>query len=320
MAAGEFDLIRRHFAELTPVRPDIPLAVGDDAALLRASGDQAWAWSIDTLVEGVHFAAGDDAASLGHKALAVNLSDLAAVGAQPVAALLSLTLPQADDAWCAAFASGFGDLARRHGVSLVGGDTTHGPRSVSVSVLGRVPEAQALRRDTARAGDLVAVTGPLGDAALALQLGDRAPAALALALHRPEPQVAVGVALRGQAHAAIDVSDGLMADLGHLCEASGVGARVRVDCLPQSPAFAAVAPADAVALQAAGGDDYVLCVSIAPDRFDDAQAALQEIGATLYVVGRIIAGAGVLLCTADGAPVPLPRTGYVHFVGDHGHG
>lgn len=320
MRAGEFDLIQRHFAALTPTRPDIPLAVGDDAAVLQSQGDQAWAWSIDTLVEGVHFAPGCDPASLGHKALAVNLSDLAAMGAQPVAALLALTLPEADDTWCAAFADGFGALARRHGVALVGGDTTRGPLSVSVSVLGGVPEGQALRRDTARPGDLVAVTGPLGDAALALQLGERAPAALAQALHRPEPQIAVGLALRGHAHAAIDVSDGLMADLGHLCRASGVGAWVRVDCLPQSIAFAAAAPTDATALQAAGGDDYVLCASIAPERFDEAQAALQVIGATLHVVGRIVAGQDVVLCAADGTPVLLPRAGYTHFAGDIGHG
>lgn len=313
MATAEFQLIQRHFAALTAPHADLLLGIGDDAALLRGDVDQAWVWSMDTLVEGVHFAAGADPAALGHKALAVNLSDLAAMGATPVAALLSLTLPEADAAWCAAFAEGFGALAEGHHIALAGGDTTRGPLSISVTVLGRVPAAEALCRDAARVGDLVAVTGPLGDAALALRLGPEAPTALATALHRPVPHLEAGSLLRGLAHAAIDVSDGLMADLQHVCTASGVGAMIRADCLPRSAAFSALSPRDGLQLQAGGGDDYVLCVTVPPDHFQTAQRRLQSAGLALHVIGRIVAGAEARLCTAEGHAVVLDRGGFDHF-------
>lgn len=313
MSLTEFGVVARYFASLTPAAAQTVKGVGDDAALMQPSPGCQLVWSIDSLVEGVHFSAGADPASLGHKALAVNLSDLAAMGATPFGVLLALTLPTVDDAWCAAFAEGFGALAIQAGIPLVGGDMTRGPLTISVSVLGEVPVGRALRRDGAQLGDMVAVTGPLGDAALALHLGDEAPSALQSALHRPDPHLAAGLVMRDYAHAAIDVSDGLMADLQHICEASGVGAAIRVDCLPQSAAFANYRPANAADLQAAGGDDYVLCVTLAPDQIDDAQAALKRVGAGLTVIGRITEGTTASLLTADGAPVALSSRGFQHF-------
>lgn len=314
MALDEFGLIQRYFTGLTMGTPDVVLGIGDDAAVLSLPAGHELVWSIDTLVEGVHFAPAADPEALGHKALAVNLSDLAAMGADPHGVVLALTLPQPNEAWCEGFAKGFGALAVACGIPLVGGDMTRGPLAVCVSVLGRVPTGGALRRDGARVGDRVAVTGPLGDAALALQLGDAAPLALRTALDRPTPHLAAGCALREIAHAAIDVSDGLMADLQHICTASGVGAAIRVDCLPQSPAFAAQKVATAAALQAAGGDDYVLCVSLAPERVADAQAALRAAGLPpLQVIGHIIKGDTATLVDAAGTPVALASSGYRHY-------
>lgn len=312
---GEFDLIARHFSVLAQPQAGVALGIGDDAALLSApaAGEQ-WALSTDTLVEGVHFAAGTAAEDLGHKALAVNLSDLAAMGARPFAALLALTLPTADDPWLRGFSRGFGALLRQYGLSLVGGDTTRGPLSLTVTVIGRVPAGFALRRAGADVGDIVAVTGTLGDAALALRLGTAAPAELLRRLHRPEPRIAAGLALRALAHAAIDLSDGLLADLGHVCEASGVGASIRADLIPASPAFLAAAPDDALALQAAGGDDYELCVCLPPEKVSEAVAVLAECGLTLTVVGRCTREPGVRLLDAAGSPVSLPpSSGYRHF-------
>lgn len=313
MALSEFGVIERYFASLTPAAAQTVKGIGDDAALLQASPGCQLVWSIDTLVEGVHFSVGADPVSLGHKALAVNLSDLAAMGAEPFAVVLALTLPSVDEAWCAGFAEGFGALAIESRIPLVGGDMTRGPLAISVSVLGEVPTGKALRRDGAKPGDLVAVTGPLGDAALALQRGPEASPELKAALHRPHPHLAAGRVLRDYAHAAIDVSDGLMADLQHICNASGVGAAIRVDCLPQSVAFAACRPDNPSALQAAGGDDYVLCVTLSPAQIDDAQTALKQVGAALTVVGRITEGALASLLTAEGETVALPSRGFQHF-------
>ncbi|ULQ46195.1 thiamine-phosphate kinase [Flagellatimonas centrodinii] len=311
----EFDLIRTHFGTRGGTRPEVLLGIGDDTALLDPPAGQIWSWSIDTLVEGVHFAATDAAADVGWKALAVNLSDLAAMGAAPVSALLALTLPVADDDWLAGFSDGFAAMAAHHGVVLAGGDTTRGPRSISVTVLGTLPADQALRRDGAQVGDVIAVTGTLGDAALALQLGAGAPPKLRARLTRPEPRVAAGLALRGLASAAIDLSDGLLADLGHVMSASGTGAAVRVDLLPTSAAFLDAVPAgQATALQTSGGDDYELCVCLPPERVADAVVALAALSLPLTVIGRVCVGQGdVNLLHADGRAVdPGPR-GYQHF-------
>lgn len=246
--SGEFDLIRRHFRR-PPVRSDVRLGVGDDAALLRVPPGRELAVTMDTLVEGVHFLADVDPGALGHKALAVNLSDLAAMGAEPAWVTLALTLPAVDEDWIARFCAGFFALAERCGVDVVGGDTTRGPRSITVQAHGFVPSGTALLRSAARAGDAVYVTGTVGDAGLALLLasgrfeGETAggdAAALRNRLDRPAPRIAEGIALRGLARACIDVSDGLHADLSHILEESGVGAAVELGALPLSRSLRAV--------------------------------------------------------------------------------
>ena len=302
-------------------RPDVVLGIGDDAALLDPPAGHSLVLTVDTMVEGVHFAPGASPAALGWKVLAVNLSDLAAMGATPAAALLALTLPNDDSAFVDDFATSFAALADAHRVALVGGDTTRGPLAASVTALGYVPHGQALLRSGARAGDDVWVTGTLGDAAgaLAIPLGATpATAALRERLDRPTPRVGAGLALRGLASACIDISDGFLADLGHVLAASGVGAEIRAEALPGSPALAAACPDAALrlGLQLSGGDDYELCFC-APASVRDAVGAALAAAATPAVrVGRIVPGAGVTLLDGAGQTLPLPaRRGYVHFAG-----
>lgn len=257
-AAVEFALIER-IRRRVAARDDVPLGIGDDAALLAVPPGHWLAVATDTLNDGVHFPADSHAADIGWKSLAVNLSDLAAMAAVPAWASLSLSLPRADDDWLEAFLDGFLALADAHGVALVGGDTTRGPLSVCVTVHGLVAAGQGLRRAGARVGDDVWVSGTLGDAAGALaqwRAGGAADPALRVRLDRPTPRVALGRALQTIAHAAIDVSDGLLADLGHVCTASGVGAELELDALPASPALVSnFAVAARAGLQAGGGDD-----------------------------------------------------------------
>ncbi|ROR34969.1 thiamine-phosphate kinase [Inmirania thermothiophila] len=314
---GEFDLIERFFRR-GPARADVALGVGDDAALLRPPPGCELVAATDTLVEGVHFPAGTDPAAVGHKALAVNLSDLAAMGAEPRWALLALTLPAADEDWLAAFAAGLEALAREAGVALVGGDTTRGPLAATVTVLGSVPAGQALRRCGARPGDDVWVSGTLGDAALGLAAATgrlELPAAVAAALRarldRPRPRLALGRRLRGLARACIDVSDGLVADLGHVCRASGVGARIERAALPLSPAAqAALAAGGDPAAPLVGGDDYELLFT-APPWAAAAVAGLGEVAR----IGTVEAGAGVRIVEPDGSERRLEAGGWDHFRG-----
>ena len=325
---AEFDLIELIRARCAIAREDVRLGIGDDAALLAVPLGQALAVSTDTLVDGVHFPHGTSAYDLGWKALAVNLSDLAAMGATPAWATLALTLPRADARWVEEFADGFAALAREFKLALVGGDTTQGPLCVTVTVHGLVPDYAALRRSGARLGDGVFVTGTLGDAAAGLRCLDKADAQaerligapvgsrefLIERLNRPLPRIAAGLALRGRASACIDVSDGLVADLGHVCAASGVGAEIEAATLPSSSALlAAFAATRRRAFQRAGGDDYELCFS-APD--DAAGALLQDLarsGCGATRVGRIVAAAGVRVLDDAGAPLVLPQRGWEHF-------
>jgi thiamine-monophosphate kinase len=315
----EFALIRRWFAALTPPAANIPLGIGDDAALLAPPTGEQLAITSDTLVAGRHFPEETAAFDIGWKALAVNLSDLAAMGAQPYAFTLALTLPQLDAAWLDGFSQGLQRCAAETGIALVGGDTTRGPLSITITALGHVPPGAALLRRAARAGDLVCVTGTLGDAALALRLwqsgepfGDDARRALRTRLDRPAPRNAAGVALRGLAHAAIDLSDGLAGDLGHICAASVCGAEIELESLPMSPAFAALAPAaDRAALQTTGGDDYELCVSVPADRLQAARVACGAL--PLTVIGRIVAAPGVRMRDAAGVIVSASAKAYRHF-------
>ncbi len=325
---GEFDLIEAIRARTALRRDDVRLGIGDDAALLAPPSGHLLASSIDTLVEGVHFPAGTAPEDLGWKALAVNLSDLAAMGATPAWALLALTLPAADARFVERFADGFAELARLHSLALVGGDTTQGPLSISVAVHGFVPAAAALTRAGARAGDLLMVTGTLGDAAAGLACLDRqhpradallaAPngtrEALLARLHRPTPRVAAGQALRGVASACIDVSDGLLADLGHLCTAGGVGAEIDAATLPLSSALLTLFDDEArLGFALAGGDDYELCFSVAPERAGAATADLARLGCGVTRIGRIVAAPGVRVRGADGRELAPPRRGYEHF-------
>jgi thiamine-monophosphate kinase len=318
----EFRLIDRIRERTALARQDVRLGIGDDAALLAVPPGQQLAVAIDTLVEGVHFPQGTAPQDIGWKALAVNLSDLAAMGAAPAWALLALTLPQADAARVDGLAEGFARLAQEHGVALVGGDTTRGPFSLSVVVHGFVPPGQALLRTGACAGDAVFVTGTLGDAAGGLRLArgelpfdpsDEAHRALRARLDRPTPRIRAGLALRGLASACIDISDGLLADLGHVCSASGVGAELEIDRLPLSPALRTVF-GDAAAREFAlsGGDDYELCFSVPAARAAAAQAALAACGCRPTRIGHMVEGSGVRVRGAATAPT---GRGWDHFPG-----
>lgn len=314
---AEFSLIER-IRRRAAAREDVVLAIGDDAALLRVPPGRELAVAMDTLNAGVHFPDGTAAAAVGWKALAVNLSDLAAMGAEPAWCTLSLSLPQADAAWLDGFLDGFLELAAAHRVALVGGDTTRGPLSVCVTVHGLIEPGSALRRDGARVGDAVWVSGTLGDAAGALrqwqQQGVGVDPALRDRLDRPTPRVALGRALRGIAHAAIDVSDGLLADLGHVCAASGLAAEIELDALPCSAALAAAFDRDTRrALQAAGGDDYELCFTVPAEASAAIGALARALALPLARIGRTVEGAGVRALTADGTPWQPARAGYEHF-------
>jgi thiamine-monophosphate kinase len=302
---SEFELIQRYFSR--PARHAL-LSVGDDAALLRPDAGVELAVSTDLLLEGRHFAKGADPRLLGHKALAVNLSDMAAMGATPRWATLAIALPAADEAWIAAFADGFYALAARYDVDLIGGDTTRGPLTLCVAILGEVPAGLALMRGGARPGDDIWVSGELGGAALALaQPGNTA---AAKRLHQPEPRVELGERLRGIAHAAIDVSDGFAQDLGHILERSGVGAVVRYADLPKVPC------ADGVLQQRcvlSGGDDYELVFTAPQPVRAQVEALSTMLGLALTRVGAIQPGEPKLqLLDAQGKPMMAAR-GYDHF-------
>jgi thiamine-monophosphate kinase len=320
----EFRLIER-IRELTvQSRDDVRIGIGDDAAVLAVPAGQELVVAIDTMVAGVHFPHATAAADIGWKALAVNLSDLAAMGASPAWALLALTLPGADNDFVAAFAEGFSRLAKPHRLALVGGDTTRGPLTISVAVHGFVPAGQAIRRDGARIGDAVLVTGTLGDAAAGLHalqhpskvVDSRAGLRdfLIERLNRPTPRLAAGAALRNQATACIDVSDGLLADLGHICVASGVGAEIEAAKLPRSSALLDLHD-DASALHFAlhGGDDYELCFTVPASRVAEVQADLSRLGCGATRIGRIVDGEGVGVIGSDGARLETDQRGWEHF-------
>ena len=313
---AEFELVDR-IRQRAGSRDDVVLGIGDDAAVLRMPAGCELVVATDTLNTGVHFPHDSAPADIGWKALAVNLSDLAAMGAEPAWCTLSLSLPHPDMAWIDGFLDGFLALASRHGMALVGGDTTRGPLSICVTVHGFVEQGRALRRDGARTGDDVWVTGTLGDAAAALaqlQAGGVADPTLRLRLDRPEPRVGFGHAIADIAHACIDLSDGLLQDLGHVCGASGVGAHVQVDALPASATLASRSTGDTLrGEQACGGDDYELCFTAAPEARARIQAIAEGQGVAATCVGRIVAGAGVEAVRADGRPWSPPRSGYAHF-------
>ena len=315
--SGEFELITRHFATLTPPAASVVLGVGGDAALLDLPPGHELAITVDTLVEGVHFFANCPPDALGHKALAVNLSDLAAMGAEPTWVLLALTLPAVDDAWLDQFAGGFARLARDFGVTLVGGDTCRGPLAVSVTAVGQIPRGQALRRSGAQPGDGVYVSGEIGAAGLAVlaRRGDIAlprtlAARAAQRLDYPQPRIALGLALRGLASAAIDVSDGLLADLGHICAASGVGSRLDLGCLPLPDGALDVVCHESLL---GSGDDYELCFTVPPRHEPALLAVAASIGCAVTRIGRIETAPGVWLIDGDGRARLAKQDGHDHF-------
>jgi thiamine-monophosphate kinase len=319
---GEFELIRRFFLRAAGGDGDgdgVILGIGDDCALLQPPAPgQVLAVSSDMLIEGRHFFAGADPASVGHKSLAVNLSDLAAMGAQPLGFTLAIALPAVDEAWLQAFCRGLFELADRHGCPLVGGDTTRGPLAVSITVFGRVPADQALRRDRAQPGDEVWVSGPLGGASLAVALRRRAEDADEAASRRldwPQPRLELGQALRGLAHAAIDLSDGLAGDLGHVLAASGgergLSARLVAADIPLDPCLSHLPPEQALDHALRGGDDYELLFTAAPQAHRSIRTLCPQAG----MIGRLHEGRGILLTGGDGKTVPLEGTGFDHFSG-----
>jgi len=316
MPLSEFELIQRFFANSGMHRADVKLGVGDDCAVLNVPTGKELVVSIDTLVEGVHFLNDSDPKLLGHKSLAVNLSDLAAMGAEPAWATLALTLPSVDEKWLAAFCQGFSCLAATHNVQLIGGDTTRGPLNISIQAHGFVDAGAALRRDGAQLGDLIYVTGTLGDAGLALQGAGHAnlSAFLQSRLDSPMPRLAEGQALVGLAHAAIDISDGLISDLGHICDASGVGATLHVEDLPCSQDVRTYIKAnDDWSLPLSAGDDYELCITVPPERQREVEQLAMGFECGLTKIGCIESDSGIRCLAANGRQLKQLSPGYEHF-------
>ena len=318
MVLGEFDLIHSFFSSLGCVRNDVSLGIGDDCALLNLPEGMQLAATMDTLVAGVHFFPDVAPETLGHKALAVNLSDLAAMGAKPAWISLALTLPKADPDWLRAFSRGMGRLASRHEVQLIGGDTTQGPLSVTIQALGLLPRGSEMRRSGARVGDWICVTGTLGDAGLALHglhRGQPVSPALIQRLERPEPRVEAGLALRELANSAIDISDGLLADLGHVLQASGVGGEVRLQSIPLSDQVREVVGREQDwSIPLASGDDYELCVTLPPQQAAQVEVVSQALHLPITRIGEIVDEAGLRCRLDDGTLWSPSKSGYNHFL------
>jgi len=312
---SEFDLINKYFTRPTP---SAELGVGDDAALLRVSDGKELAISTDMLVSGTHFFPDADPFQLGHKTLAVNLSDLAAMGAVPRWATLSLSLPSIDEEWLRRFSEGFFALADDNGVELIGGDTTRGPLNLCITIMGEVPRGKALRRDGAKVGDDIWVSGKLGQAALGLAnlqgkfkfYGEVRDECLK-ALHQPHPRVSLGLALRGIANSAIDISDGLLADLGHILERSNVGAELDIEALPIVDDGVEKELAQQCAL--AGGDDYELCFTAPESQRDVLMALAEQLKFPLTRIGHIKAELECVVRDGEGKAMKIEKGGYDHF-------
>lgn len=317
---SEFSLIKQYFENSTLKRDDVLLGIGDDCALVQAKANQHIAISVDTLVEGTHFLPNAEPESLGHKSLAVSLSDLAAMGATPAWFTLALTLPKAEEQWLADFARGLSTLANEHNIALIGGDTTRGPLSITIQVHGFVEADKALRRDGAKKGDAIYVSGTLGDAGAGLklkqkQLGTQQADAEALAflqkrLDRPSPRVKLGQNLLGVANSAIDISDGLIADLNHILDKSGLGAEINLDALPISPMLTNVVnrkQAEKFALCA--GDDYELCFTVDAKK----EASLKNDLDVICTKIGTVTGTNDIIFINQGKKIELTGTGYEHF-------
>jgi thiamine-monophosphate kinase len=314
----EFALIRHYFTDGGAVRGDVVLGIGDDAAVLRVPEGHELVVTTDSLVSGVHFPAELEPEAIGYRALAVNLSDLAAMGAEPVWVLLAITLPEADAGWLARFSRGFFSLAKPNHVALVGGNVAHGPLNITITAHGLVPAGQALTRTGARPGDAIFVTGHPGDAAAGLKLiqsglGDSNDACVQRFCY-PEPRIPAGIALRGIASAAIDVSDGLLADLSHMLAAGDIGATLELAGLPLSQSLRASNSMEAARrLALAGGDDYELCFTIAAENLPELHRRAADFGCTVTRIGSIEPGSGLRLRDEHGTTSNVDPAGYRHF-------
>ena len=317
---SEFDIIRQYFT-LNEIRDDVVLGIGDDAAILTVPDNYQLVQSVDTLVAGVHFPTETSPEDIAYKALAVNLSDMAAMGAEPAWFTLAITLPNDDEKWLEAFSESLFNLARKYKVQLIGGDTTHGPLCISITINGFVPTGKALTRNTAQVTDKVYVSGTLGDAALALAawqgqclLDDASSNYLNEKLNRPTPQVELGLILRKYASACIDISDGLIADLGHITDNSQVGAKINFEKIPLSKEFKLNLTDDAliIPLVLSGGDDYQLCFTIPEKNIVEFE---KNINVQVTCIGEVEKESGVR-CIKNDTEINISEMGYQHFTND----
>ncbi|MEW6983301.1 thiamine-phosphate kinase [Colwelliaceae bacterium 6471] len=320
----EFDLIKHFFSEQAVKRKDVILGIGDDCALIQPAERQHIAVTTDTLVAGVHFPMQTSAKAIGHKSVAVSLSDLAAMGAEPSWISLAITLPEADEKWLSEFCTGVFELCEFYNVQLIGGDTTQGPLSITITAQGLTPVGKHISRSGAKAGDWLYVTGGLGDAALALQhiqgkvtIDSIFKDFILAKLDYPKPRVLAGQSLREYASSAIDLSDGLISDLTHLCKASNVGANIVLDNLPISTVLRDTVGDDkAIEIALSGGDDYELLFTVSEDNKVGMETALSHVGTTITCIGQLN-GTGKITTTLDSKPVPITLAGYEHFSGEH---
>lgn len=316
MPLSEFEIIEKYFRNAFRDSPDVKCGIGDDAAIVSVPAGMELAITVDTLVAGIHFPDNTRPEDIGYKSLAVNLSDMAAMGANPQWITMSLTMPESNENWLQSFMSGFACLAKQYSLSLIGGDLTHGPLSITIQIHGFVPEGKALYRRGAMTGDLIYVSGTLGDAGLALgmvqghyEVAEINREFLICRLNRPTPQIELGMALRGIANSAIDLSDGLLADLNHIVVASNKSAVVNVDDLPMSDA---VKPQpDAIELALTSGDDYELCFTVSPKKQSQVEELKQKF--RLSCIGKITDGKGVVWQHADGRDYVPKGNAYRHF-------
>jgi thiamine-monophosphate kinase len=316
MSLSEFDLIDKYFRNALKDGPEVKCGIGDDAAIVSVPAGMELAISVDTLVAGIHFPIETSPAGIGYKSLAVNLSDMAAMGAEPHWITMSFTMPENNEHWLQSFMSGFAGLAKQYSLSLIGGDLSRGPLSITVQIHGFVPQGKALYRHGARAGDLVYVSGTLGDAGLALglvqgkyEVAEKSREFLINRLNRPTPQIELGMALRGIANSAIDISDGLLADLENITKASHKGAIIDINNLPLSEAVR-LQP-DAIDMALTSGDDYELCFTVSPEKLSQVEELKQKF--RLSCIGKISDGKGIVWQHADGREYHPKKKAYRHF-------
>jgi len=312
MSCSEFSLIEKYFSQQSISRDDVVVSIGDDAAIMQLAPDEQLVVSTDTMVEEVHFPKDTHPFDIGYKLMAVNLSDLASMGAQPRWASLALTLPESNEAWLKEFSKGLFELAKKYSVQLIGGDTTRGPLTLSLTLHGTVTENKYLQRGNAQVGDAIFVSGQLGDAGLALRyLQDKkdVPAIILARLNQPTPRIELGQSLIGIAHAAIDISDGLLADLAHILDASQLGATLQLEALPLSNSVRSSVANGDWSLPLSAGDDYELCFTLP----ESAIKHLDSQHCLLTRIGTVVSGKGIDCYTPDGKKLEFHDSGYDHF-------